>query len=151
MRKKVRRRRSGYAVGYGRPPTSSQFQPGQSGNPTGRPKGTRNASSMARDALERTINVKVKGAWRKMTVRKAAYLRLAERAVAGDAKALDYLLSLESEEHAPRADHPPMQPLSAKDLELLQGFFDRRRASVPQQVQPDACQEQHRNTKKDKK
>jgi hypothetical protein len=85
MRKKARNRRARYAVGYGRPPTSSQFQPGQSGNPQGRPKGVRNASSMARDALERTINVKVKGAWRKMTVRKAAYRRLAERAVAGDA------------------------------------------------------------------
>ena len=65
-----------YAVGYGRPPTPSQFQPGQSGNPKGRPKGVRNGSSMARDALERTINVKVKGSWRKTTVRKAAYCAL---------------------------------------------------------------------------
>ncbi len=132
MRKKVRRRRTPYAVGYGRPPTSSQFQPGQSGNPQGRPRGVRNASSMARDALERQINVKVKGTWRKMTVRKAAYLRLAERAVAGDAKALDFLLSMESEERPHRPD-VEIQPVSAKDLELLQGFFDRRRASVPQQ------------------
>jgi Family of unknown function (DUF5681) len=147
MRKKVQRAR--YAVGYGRPPTSSQFQPGQSGNPQGRPKGVRNASSMARDALERTINVKVKGAWRKMTVRKAAYRRLAERAVAGDAKALDYLLSLESEERLPGSDHAQSQPLSAKDFELLQGFFDRRRASKPQQVQPNACQQQRRNAEKD--
>jgi hypothetical protein len=149
MRKKVRKRRVGYAVGYGRPPTSSQFQSGQSGNPQGRPTGVRNAPSMARDALERTINVKVKRTWRKMTVRKAAYLRLAERAVAGDAKALDYLLSLESEERAPGSDRAPMQPLSAKDLELLQGFFDRRRADVPQHVQPNACQ--HRNIEKDNK
>src|SRR6476661_7234335 len=98
MRKKLRTPRSGYSVGYGRPPTSSQFKPGESGNPKGRPKGARNSSSMARDALEGMISVKEKGKWRKMTVRKAAYCRLAERAVAGDVKALDYLLALESAE-----------------------------------------------------
>jgi hypothetical protein len=152
MRKKVRKPRARYAVGYGRPPTSSQFQPGQSGNPKGRPKGTRNASSMARDVLDRRVNIKVKRAWRKMTARKAAYLRLAERAVAGDVKALDYLLSLESEERLPGSDHAQTQPLSAKDFELLQGFFDRRRASVPQQAQPpNAHQQQRRNTEKDNK
>jgi hypothetical protein len=151
MRKKVGNRRTRYAVGYGRPPTSSQFQPGRSGNPQGRPKGVRNASSMARDALERTINVKMKGIWRKMSVRKAAYLRLAERAVAGDAKALDYLLSLESEERLPGSDHAQTQPLSGKDFELLQRFFDRRRANVPQQVQPNARQQERPNTDNDNK
>jgi hypothetical protein len=30
------------AVGYRRPPRNRQFKPGQSGNPTGRPKGTKN-------------------------------------------------------------------------------------------------------------
>ena len=29
-------------VGYGRPPTTTRFRPGQSGNPRGRPKGARN-------------------------------------------------------------------------------------------------------------
>jgi hypothetical protein len=127
MRKKVRKPRASYAVGYARPPTSSQFQPGQSGNPKGRPKGVRNASSMARDALERTINVKGK----KTTVRKAAYRSLAERAVAGDAKALDYLLSLESEEHPPGSDQAETERSAAKDLAILQDFFDRRRPSLP--------------------
>lgn len=32
-----------YAVGYGRPPKVTQFKPGQSGNPKGRPKGSRSA------------------------------------------------------------------------------------------------------------
>ena len=133
MRSKVRKRRAPYAVGYGRPPTSSQFQPGHSGNPNGRPKGTRNVSSMARNTLERTTNVKVRGTWRKMTVRKAAYLRLAERAVAGDAKALDYLLSLESEEHPPGPNQAETDRSAAKDLAILQDFFDRRRVSLPQE------------------
>ena len=33
MRKKVRKPRARYAVGYGRPPTSSQFQPGPARQP----------------------------------------------------------------------------------------------------------------------
>jgi hypothetical protein len=148
MRKKVRKPSARYGVGYARPPASSQFKPGQSGNPKGRPKGVRNASSLARDALEHTVNVKVKRAWRKMTVRKAAYLRLAERAVVGDAKALEFLLSLESDEGAAGSDDAPMQPLSAQDLELLQRFFDLRRASMPpQHVQPNTCE--RRNTEKE--
>ena len=77
--------------------------------------------------------------------RRAAYLRVAERAAAGDAKALDYLLSLESEERVPGPDQPP----SKKDLELLQGFFDRRRAGAPQQVQSSAEQQQPHNTEKE--
>ena len=131
---KSRKRHARYAVGYGRPPTSSQFQPGQSGNPNGRPKGVRNASSMARDALERTINVKVKRAWRKMTVRKAAYLRLAERAVAGDAKALDYLLALESEEHPTGLIRPRPRDQPRRISRSCKIFFDRRRPSLPRPV-----------------
>lgn len=128
MGKKTREIRSTYQVGYGRPPAASRFQPGQSGNPKGRPKGARNISSTARDALERAINVKEKGKWRKTTVRKAAFHRLAEKAAAGDVKALQCLLSLESVERLPRTEDGDMQPLSARDLELLQRYFDRRRS-----------------------
>jgi len=66
-----------------------------------------------------------------MTVRKAAYLRVAERAAAGDAKALDYLLSLESQERAPGSDQAETQRSAAQDLAILQDFFDRRRPSLP--------------------
>jgi hypothetical protein len=31
-----------YEVGYGKPPESSRFKPGQSGNPKGRPRGAKN-------------------------------------------------------------------------------------------------------------
>ena len=38
------------AVGYGRPPVNRQFKPGQSGNPRGRPKGSKNFPTMFAEA-----------------------------------------------------------------------------------------------------
>ena len=34
--------RANYRIGYGKPPKESRFQPGQSGNPRGRPRGAKN-------------------------------------------------------------------------------------------------------------
>jgi hypothetical protein len=92
----------------------------------------------------------VKGTWRKLTVRKAAYLRLAERAAAGDAKALDYLLVLESEERARGSDQVQTERSAAKDLAILQDFFDRRRVSLPQH-DPDDQQRGPAKTERENK
>ena len=41
------------AVGYGRPPVNRQFKPGQSGNPRGRPKGSKNFATIFAEALKK--------------------------------------------------------------------------------------------------
>ena len=46
------------AVGYKHPPRANQFRPGQSGNPSGRPKGTRNFRSELREELGELITVR---------------------------------------------------------------------------------------------
>jgi len=44
-----------YEVGYGRPPVHARFRPGQSGNPKGRPKGSRNKRTAMAEQIFDTV------------------------------------------------------------------------------------------------
>ena len=83
-----------YEVGKGRTPKSTRWRPGQSGNPNGRPKGSKNAATMAKAALSRKVAATVNGRKRQMTVAEIAYRRLGDKAMAGDQKAFGFLLML---------------------------------------------------------
>lgn len=81
-----------YSIGYGKPPRSHRFQPGQSGNPKGRPKGAKNTATLLREILDRRIKVRTGGTPRKITVREAILTRFAESSLKGDTKAASFLL-----------------------------------------------------------
>jgi hypothetical protein len=127
-----RNSRAHYKV-YGRPPIATRFTAGRSGNPKGRPKGSRNAETTARDALERTIAVGRKGTQRKKTVREIAYERLGEKALAGDIKALNFLLSLEDDERERGSDRLDAHTSREAALQIIQAFLDRQRRTEGKQ------------------
>jgi hypothetical protein len=79
-------------VGYGSPPINSRFQPGRSGNPRGRPKGSLNFATDLKKTLEAPITLNDGGKPRRVSTQKAMLLRLREKALKGDARALDRLL-----------------------------------------------------------
>src|SRR5271155_6015919 len=81
-------------VGYKRPPRHSRFRPGQSGNPSGRQKAMRNFATDRRATLEASVALNDKGKARRVSTQEAALLRLKEKALKGDSRALDRLIDL---------------------------------------------------------
>jgi Family of unknown function (DUF5681) len=87
-----RAERSGhYEVGYGKPPVSTRFKAGQSGNPKGRPRGSKGFNALMRRALSETIPVREDGQLRQMSRREVIIKSLIARALKGD-RAIERLL-----------------------------------------------------------
>lgn len=79
-------------VGYGNPPKHSRFKLGQSGNPSGRPKGSKSLKSVLEDELAREINMSEQGVQSTVTKMEALAKRLVGDALSGNARALSELL-----------------------------------------------------------
>jgi uncharacterized protein DUF5681 len=107
--------------GYGRPPLHSRFKPGQSGNPRGRPKGSLNFATDLKNTLLAPVALNDGGRARRVTTQKAALLRLREKALRGDVKALDKLLSLAAASSVSEAADARSSP-SGEDQAILDAF-----------------------------
>src|SRR6201982_2806508 len=86
----------GYEIGYGKPTKHSRFWTWQSGNPAGRRKGVRNLMTDVKRTLQVPVKVKEGGRARKISTQEGALMLLREKALQGDARALDRLLDLAS-------------------------------------------------------
>lgn len=91
-----------YAVGFGRPPKAHQYAKGHSGNPKGRPKGSRNIATLLREELDRKVSVTVDGLTKTMSKRQVAVRQQVDKAVKGCPKAFQTLIKIEADgAHSP--------------------------------------------------
>jgi len=115
--------KSTYEVGYGKPPQHSRFKAGQSGNPKGRPKGVVSLATALNRALKERVVVIEDGQRKSISKLEAAVKGMVNRAVKGDARALQQLLVLAPAIEAETAGSADLQ--SASDSAVLATLIKR--------------------------
>ena len=86
----------GEKVGPGKPPRHTRFKPGQSGNPNGRPKGSKNFATILHQQLRKKVTITVDGKPKRVTVQEVIARRLANDSMKGTTKAMELLIRLTS-------------------------------------------------------
>jgi len=71
-------------VGYGKPPKHSRFQPGRSGNPKGRPRGSKNLAAVVLREGRKRVRVTGPDGSRTATKLEASVMQLANQSAKGD-------------------------------------------------------------------
>jgi Family of unknown function (DUF5681) len=116
-----------HEIGYRRPPKQTQFVKGQSGNPKGRPKGSRNFATVFQAELKRRVAVTEDGKRKKITKREAVAKQLVNKAAAGDPKAIPVLLDEMRPYETDAAGASRAEMMSPEDQAVMESITRRIR------------------------
>lgn len=120
------------SAGYCKPPQPTRFRKGVSGNPDGRPKGSRNVAAVFAKTLREKVVINEHG--QRITISKleAAIKQFVNKAASGDLRALQMLVALAREaevrETLPSGDH---SPLGEFDRKVMQSIVNRFQSASP--------------------
>jgi hypothetical protein len=106
-------------AGYGKPPKSGMFKKGQSGNPKGRPKGVKNFQTELCSVLRSKVTVTEAGKPKSVSTVEAALMRLREKALKGDQRALEILLGYARESSGASDARSRERKLSKLEQDIL--------------------------------
>jgi hypothetical protein len=117
-------------VGYKRPPVATRWQKGQSGNPSGRKKGSLNLTSDLIAELSEVIAINEGGSPRRITKQRALLKSLTARGIQGDARAANLLLTIMMRLLGSTQQDEPTVDLSAQDEAILIDYLRRARKQI---------------------
>lgn len=112
--------------GYKKPPETGKFKPGRSGNPKGRPKGSRNLKTDLAAISQRAISVRENGKTRRMSQQKAMLLSAYSKAIQGDQKAASNLINLTLRILESAEPSQTSNEVSDADVLIVENFLRRR-------------------------
>ena len=115
------------AVGYKQPPREYQFRPGQSGNPSGRPKGSRNFKSELREELGELVTIRDGEREIEVSKQRALIKNLVAAAIDGNQRAAASVLAM-----CVRmlADAEEDDGLEGEDQEIVKAFTKRKKRAA---------------------
>jgi hypothetical protein len=111
-----------YEVGYGKPPKHGQFKKGQSGNPKGRPKGSKNFKADLEAELKEQIPLKESGTSQKVTKQRALIKMIIASAINGDVRAQGLLFNMFQKLMLPEVAEGSDVELTPTDIAILEDF-----------------------------
>jgi hypothetical protein len=121
------KRKSSQSVGYRRPPKATQFKKGKSGNPRGRPKGSRNVGAVLRDVIDQKIQITENGKIRHLPALEVMLRRAFNDAMRSGPGAQKFFFSL-IDRYADlneSADVPEIDEVLAEDQEILARYLGK--------------------------
>lgn len=107
-----------FEVGYGRPPQHSRFKPGQSGNPKGRPKGSRSLKAILEEALSSSVTITDSGIPKKFALQELLFKAMISKAVKGDPRSTALLVRLMEQFGLSKSDGEQNTPLIVNVVRL---------------------------------
>jgi hypothetical protein len=132
-------------VGYGKPPRSTQFQKGKSGNPKGRPKGSRSLATVLAQMGRQRVKVNVNGRVRHISKLEAVIMQLSNKAANGDVKAIRELLVAHRIFPEPEESRASLESSPEREASVMKNMLDRIRIceTVSTTDVPETSQEIH--------
>ncbi|HEV2080620.1 MAG TPA: DUF5681 domain-containing protein [Allosphingosinicella sp.] len=110
-------------TGYKRPPVASRWKKGQSGNPSGRKRGSLNLRTDLIAELEEVIQINEGGSPRRITKQRALLKSLAARGIQGDARAANLILNLMLRVLDPETAPAGAAEMAAEDKAILDAYL----------------------------